>query len=340
MIGNCSSCPWLCYWFALFLEGKLNVLLLSLVGIVDDSVGPLIVWGCTEGFMDLSLLTRNAAQITTSSSSSLSVAIADQLRLPDAEFLCSGQITSLLLGVTVQQASPTRYDFPQFQLWREMEDFSTRVTTVPVDLGPANFSTSGVFEYPLEPPVQFMMGDKVGLYQPKAAYSIVQVHETTERNSQAQILHSLEQLPTTISDSNDILTGSLLLRPVIGEYEIHTSIITLYEPLISTGLACTILTNRIRFKYIFLLAGVCVGEDHREQHHWYRYSSSTRQQCSFSKHQIYMFWLHPQVDIRWKNDSWGRKSVTTATPPSDRQWDGGIPPHQQHSGGKWCLTSR
>ena len=193
----------------------------GMVSRASDSIGALVlvVQGCTEGFMDFSLLARNAAQIPMASLS-LSFPIADQLRLPEAEFLCSGEITSLLLGVTVQQASIERYEYPQFQLWRETEDGYTRVTTVSVILGPDNFSTSGVYEYPLDPPIQFVTGDQIGWYQPKTAYSIVQIHETRERNSEALILHSLEDLPTTIitTTSSDIPTGSLLLLPVIGKY--------------------------------------------------------------------------------------------------------------------------
>ena len=180
-----------------------------------------MVQACTEGFMDFSLLARNAAQIPTTSSLSPSVPIADQLRLPEAQFLCSGEITSLLLGVTVRQASTSRKDFPQFQLWRYTEDYYSRVTTVSIILGPANFSTNGVFEYPLDPPVRFVTGDQVGWYQPKTSYSVVQMHETPEKNSDAIILHSLEDLPVTINIDNDINimpVGSLLLHPVIGEH--------------------------------------------------------------------------------------------------------------------------
>ena len=135
-------------------------------------------------------------------------------------FSCSGTLTGVLLGVDVRTETPSRSLYPEISLWRRPSDDddgggiyeqvhrSGRI----VKLTPANFSTSGAIDYPIDPPLNFHLGDVLGWKQPEIVNSVVRMYAIDKQVS---------------SDSDDgggakLPVEDLLLYPVTGEVQLYT----------------------------------------------------------------------------------------------------------------------
>lgn len=129
-------------------------------------------------------------------------------------FTCSGTITALVLGVDVRTESGTYDQYPEIFLRRPIDsdepDGDNRIVPSSlrtVRLTPANFSTSGAFDYPLDPPLEFQANDVLGWNQPEPGKSVVR-------------MFAIDGRETTGS-------SSLLIYPVTGEmysYIVHTHV--------------------------------------------------------------------------------------------------------------------
>ena len=117
--------------------------------------------------------------------------------LPDASFNRNGSVLSLVLAVDIRIVTEERNRYPQIQLWRPNNDDPGVYVKVEgsersIVLGPSNFSTSGVFEYPLDPPIQFVEGDVLGWFQPPVTLSVTRMYSIKQSEYVAERLH----LPT------------------------------------------------------------------------------------------------------------------------------------------------
>ena len=131
--------------------------------------------------MQLSLLVKKASQ---NNSAPLNTRLLnDELRvLQEYQFNCSStNITSLILGIDVRIAANPRRLFPSVQVFRPNGSIVNQYDLVTgsertIYYSTSNVSTSGVYEYPLNPPIPVMSGDLLAVSQPPDTDSIVGVH--------------------------------------------------------------------------------------------------------------------------------------------------------------------
>ena len=108
-------------------------------------------------------------------------------------FACSGTLTGLLLGVDVRTESGTHDLYPKVSLQRPTDIDESGVINYEIVSGsersvrltPANFSTSGVFNYPLDPPLEFQENDVLVWNQPDPEKSVVRMYAVNGTGLQA-----------------------------------------------------------------------------------------------------------------------------------------------------------
>ena len=158
--------------------------------------------------------------------------------LQDYEFNCSStNITSLILGINIRT---TRNSlnlnsltlFPSVQVFRHNGTNVNQYILVTnsertIYYSPSNVSTSGVYEYPLNPPIPVMSGDLLAVSQPEQANSIVRVYYINEISFISSQTISLES--TTVDLGSSPITNELILvYPVTGKTHTHCIIELLY----------------------------------------------------------------------------------------------------------------
>ncbi|XP_019863916.1 PREDICTED: uncharacterized protein LOC109593132 [Amphimedon queenslandica] len=113
---------------------------------------------CTERFMELPLVTYRAQRIGMTVSQTF--VGSNRLRvLQEYQFNCSStNITSLILGIDIREATNSRNLYPSVQVFRPNGSLVTGSERA-IYYSTSNVSTSGVFEYPLNPPIPVMSGD-------------------------------------------------------------------------------------------------------------------------------------------------------------------------------------
>ena len=132
---------------------------------------------CTEKFMELSLVKYRAQNI---GKVTMEYRIANTVEvLQDYQFSCSSYITSIFLGIKIRTKRRSRNKFPRVQVYRpkgnsyqyNRVDSSIRY----IYYSTSNYSTNGVFEYPLRPPILVRRGDLLAISQPPTFESIISV---------------------------------------------------------------------------------------------------------------------------------------------------------------------
>ena len=176
--------------------------------------------------MELSLVTYRAQQI---GSDSVGNGINDALRvLQEYQFNCSStNITSLILGIDVRDSGVL---FPSVQVFRPNGNGNNYnlVTGSKRNIyySTSNVSTSGVYEYPLNPPIPVMSGDLLAVSQPSQGNSGVRVYYISGisfHSSQKSLGSSSINL--SISPTTNQL---ILVYPVTGKTHTHCIIELLY----------------------------------------------------------------------------------------------------------------
>ena len=223
----------LCGLVLLFLvslyEGNKMVLVLSLI--VSNISGS---EQCTEKFMELPLVEYRAQRIKMNlpenymSGNTLRV-------LQEYEFNCSStNITSLILGINIRTTtinSNSRTLFPSVQVFRPNGSIVNQYDLVTgsertIYYSTSNVTTSGVYEYPLNPPISIRSGDLLAVSQPLQERSAVRVYYISNIR-----FHSSQQ---SIGSSNIDLSNSpttnqlILIYPVTGKTHTHCIIELLY----------------------------------------------------------------------------------------------------------------
>lgn len=176
---------------------------------------------CTSGFADMSLLVARATDVDMDER--IERKLNQELQLLKS-FNCNGTINSLILGVDVRTMTRKRNLYPTVSLWRPINvDTPTEYAKVAgneqnIVLGPANFSTTGVFDYPLDPPVQFQNGDMLGWFQPKESESVVRMYLVNQEGYTTKGQKISTTVPTVldVNGMKEELSGTALpIYPVI-----------------------------------------------------------------------------------------------------------------------------
>ena len=129
---------------------------------------------CTEGFITRERLADEAFFIRN-----FVYMYGRQLIIPNMTFTSSGSLVRWTF-VARYRASATQY--PELQVWRE----STTGTYVKVsnksNMEPAQTAYLNVYEYVLDPPLQVLAGDVLGIYQPSSGNSRVHLLFLSDSN--------------------------------------------------------------------------------------------------------------------------------------------------------------
>ena len=187
---------------------------------------------CARGFPNMNRLTNRTAQIGVDEEVGTRVGLNNLHIMSHMKFNCTGTITSLLLRAEIRTVtgSGTRagISYPTISLWSVGVDDLGKPAYIKVDgsersivLGPSNFSTSGVIEYPLDPPLQFEDGNMLGWLQREDVVGIYLI-ETEQFISTAIVNWDLMSAVVAVSQTT-ILNQVLIIYPVIGELMVLTS---------------------------------------------------------------------------------------------------------------------
>uniref|UniRef100_A0A1X7VTG9 IgGFc-binding protein N-terminal domain-containing protein n=1 Tax=Amphimedon queenslandica TaxID=400682 RepID=A0A1X7VTG9_AMPQE len=184
---------------------------------------------CAQRFMDLSLVTYRAERLQVMEQGN---DMNNELRiLQEYQFNCSStSITSLMLGIDVRRVTNSRDLFPSVRVFRRNSNNPNRYNAVTgsertIYYSTSNVSTSGVFEYPLNPPIPVMSGDLLAVSQPEQRDSVVRVYyiDGISFRSNSEMLND-----NTIDLRNSLTTNQLILvYPVTDGYCVNsTNLIT------------------------------------------------------------------------------------------------------------------
>ena len=167
---------------------------------------------------------RNNQRLTTTLNNELRV-------LQEYHFNCSStNITSLILGIDVRRAAGSRRLFPSVQVFRPNGSIVNQYDLVTgsertIYYSTTNVSTSGVYEYSLNPPISVMDEDLLAVSQPSQQNSVVRVYYSN------QISFSSSQpvnygFTTVDLSSPPILDELILIYPVTGK-----TVARIFEPI-------------------------------------------------------------------------------------------------------------
>ena len=124
---------------------------------------------CLNGFLSESELRQQILQVNINGV----VSRPRQQRLfPDIKFTCNGFITKWIVGAQIRTTGITT-ELPEMQIWRRLatDNIYTKVGSSLLTNGIA--SNSNVIEYTPVSPVEFQVGDILGVFQPRADHSII-----------------------------------------------------------------------------------------------------------------------------------------------------------------------
>ena len=170
---------------------------------------------CIDRIIDFSLLDFRARRIGIDR---IGTRLDEEIRfLLDIQFNCSTIINSVILGIDVR---PNRDSFPSVQIWRPSGN--SNYAFVPsserfIFYTPENVSRTGIYDYPLEPPLEVETGDLLAFSQPSQGDSSVRGYYIDLLNFNS---HSISFGDTTADLSGSPINNNLVLvYPIVtGKY--------------------------------------------------------------------------------------------------------------------------
>ena len=187
----------------------------------------LVQSACTEGFMDLSLLKRKAAD-PYKSLNNIANGMNDRRWIitdDNNRFTCNNaKITEFLIGVDIRIETSSRTKYPSIEVWHKNKTSAGSYynESVPIILSPDNFTTNGIYHYVLPTPVYVSNGDMLGVYQPKDSQSIVRFYRArANRTTQVARIKNSKITEISISIPSHIhqhknWTNVTMIHPIIG----------------------------------------------------------------------------------------------------------------------------
>ena len=169
---------------------------------------------CIDRIIDFSLLDYRARRIEKDTDAT---PLDDEIRiLSDIQFNCSTIINSLILGINVKT---NQVIFPSVQIWRPTGN--SNHAFVPgserfIFYTTENVSRTGVYDYPLEPPLAVEPGDLLAFSQPSQESSNVEGYYIDNVNANS---HSIDFGEETADLSGSPINNNLVLvYPITGWY--------------------------------------------------------------------------------------------------------------------------
>ena len=217
---NCCTCTFI----RILIPDCIIVLGLKLFLLVTDADN------CANGFLDMDLLTNRATQDRGNGGQVGVRTGTDTLYiLVTMAFTCDGTIMSLILRPETRTVTGslqrTGNSYPTISLWNTGLNDQNQLAYIKVDgsernivLDPSNFSTSGVIEYPLDPPIQFEIGNRLAWLQQEEVVRTYLIEQDDFTIGRADI-SGYDQVPTVIEQPS-VVNGPnqvLALYPVTGE---------------------------------------------------------------------------------------------------------------------------
>ena len=129
---------------------------------------------CTEGFITRERLADIAFFIPN-----FVYMYSHQLIIPNMTFTSSGSILSWTFAAQYN-ASATQY--PELQVWRENTTGTYMKVGSTVNMEPTQTAYLNVYEYVLDPPLQVLAGDVLGIHQPSSRDSRIHLLFLTDSN--------------------------------------------------------------------------------------------------------------------------------------------------------------
>ena len=120
---------------------------------------------CVQGFLNEEAVRIAADVYATSDTYSVRTHQRQQRIIPGINFTCTGTLTKWIIGARRRLTQPTNY--LQLQIWRQQGSSNTYDRTTFSDITALNATDDlNVYEYILNPPLEFQADDILGLYQP------------------------------------------------------------------------------------------------------------------------------------------------------------------------------
>ena len=170
---------------------------------------------CIDRIIDFSLLDYRARRIGIDR---IGTPLNDEIRiLSDIQFTCSTTINSVILGIDVR---PNRDSFPSVQIWRP--SVGSNYDFVPgserfIFYTTENVSRTGVYDYPLEPPLEVEPGDLLAFSQPSESDSGVRGYYIDQVSFNTHSIDFGEE--TTDLSGTPINNNLVLVYPILtGKY--------------------------------------------------------------------------------------------------------------------------
>ena len=128
---------------------------------------------------------------------------------PDMHFSCSGLLTKWIIA---GEQDSNNIPHPELQLWRTTGESSyIKIGASLINTQPSITSHTNVYEYIVDPPLEFQEGDIFGLYKPEESASVLNVflQENSgpfaygQQNHADMALTEITADSTTLLDQND-----------------------------------------------------------------------------------------------------------------------------------------
>ena len=214
--ANC--CTWKCKLCNLHIGGSSEIFIAT--------VGS----NCASGFPDMDLITNRAAQIESDSQVGMTVDSDRFYLMHTMSFNCTGNITSLILRAEIRTVTGSGQragiSYPNISLWspgvnNQLGHVYTKVdgSERSIVLGPSNFSTSGVLEYPLDPPIHFENGNMLGWLQQEEVVQMYRTHKTD---------FATTSFFNPTSDVLEVTQGTILYNETLSIYPVTGELSLLY----------------------------------------------------------------------------------------------------------------
>ena len=184
------------YWWLLVNERKEMDVIFSLL-LLSSSLLLLNVAGdppCSEGFMDYSVLKFKAGHIgiTHSIPGGIAKGNASKWIIQDDsnKFDCSNTMTlkEVFIGVDIRTETSTRNKYPSIEIWsKKGKSYEETDKSFTIKLSPDNFTTNGLYRYTLSPALSMNRNDRLVLYQPPNADSVVRFYTVTSNSNKDKI---------------------------------------------------------------------------------------------------------------------------------------------------------